>query len=125
MLSPAEKKLLSSENIPTCAKCTQHSSKKGDSEGLVLRTRASMGAACGSPPGTLQVSILQLVPKTASQGRQGSMRNPTEALYWENGGLELQSGMSGVADDNREHWDCRTRPLLGTFLVASGEGGWR
>lgn len=124
MLSLAEKKLLSSENIPTCAKCTRHSSEKGDSEELVLQTRASMAAASGSLPWTLQDSLrvpgIHPVASTqdSSQGRQGSKRNPKEALCWE----ELQRGMSGVADENREGRDCKARPLLGALPVAERGG---
>lgn len=124
MLSLAEKKLLSSENIPTCAKCTRHSSEKGDSEELVLQARASTAAAWGSPPWTVQDSLQApgihptASTQDSSQGRQRCKRNPKEALCWE----KLHRGMSGVVDENREGWDCKARPPLGAFPVVERGG---
>lgn len=82
------------------------------------------GGRCGSPAWMLQdaARVPGIYPAASAHdsthGRQGSRRNPKEALCRE----KLQGGMSGVADENREGWDYQPRPLLGAFPMVERRG---
>lgn len=144
MLSLAEKKLLSSENIPTCAKCTRHSSEKGDSEERVLPTRVRMAAAvapllgCSRTRREFQASILRPVPTTALTAGRAPGEIPKRHSAGRNSKVgcqewQMRTGRAGII--NPDHcwepsrwwsgegscggWELSSRPRSATSTLCS------